>query len=185
MPYRPLAFGIAAAVLICLHGASAAAEWQEFVFEDLGIAKQFPSAPRRGRTGYASTVAGRLAPADADLFTAEAEQVVYRMTVVDFSAPEKVAKAAIALAECVFQSEEKGTPLANLPLHVDDGTALGVLGRIVTTELEDKSRKETACLFAGGRLHKLEATAPGAAGEPAAAQAAHFMTTLRFLPQGR
>ena len=173
---------VACVAALCA-GTPAAAAWQEFVFADLGIAKQFPAAPRRAAGTYQTVATGGV-PVPADVFTLEADFIRYRMTVVALGRPDMLARSASILGECVFIAEEEGRPLANLPLRVPDGTALGLLGRAVSADIERAfARKETGCVFARGKLVRLEATVLPERAEPDAPEAVQFIESLRFLPE--
>jgi hypothetical protein len=160
----------------------AAAEWREYVFPELGIAKQFPAPPMRSFANYPTGAIGDVA--NADIYTADYEYIRYRMTVVDLGTTALLARSASILGECVFLAEQEGRPLANLSWRVEDGTAAGMIGRAVSADLErDFARKETGCIFARGRLVKLEATVSPERAEPDAPEAVQFIETLRFLPE--
>ena len=174
---------LAAGLALLCADTPAAAAWQEYVFADLGIAKQFLAPPTRAVGTYQSGAIGDT-PVRADLVTLEYDDIRYRVTVVDLSTFAMLAKSASILAECIFIAEEEGRPLANLPWRIADGTALGLLGRAVSADLERAfARKESGCIFARGKLVKVEATVLPERAEPDAPEAVQFIDGIRFLPE--
>ena len=179
---RPLAAALAAV----LFAAPAAAQehehevdWQEYVYPELGVAKEFPLRPSPAVGRYQTEVVGA-DPAPANIYFVELGDVTVQMTVVDLRLPEHVAKAANILAECVFLAEADGLPLANLPLKAEDGSEQGVLGRVVSVDLNyNLGVRQTACLHTKGRLYKIEGTMVHPIAEDGDL-IARFVTSQRF-----
>ena len=166
-------------VVSLLNAGPAAAQWKEYMYRDLGIAKEFPAEPRREAGEYKTGVVGREAVPSV-ILTTERDNVVFRMTVVDLQKPEFVARSASIASECIFMAEEEGTPLANMTNRVEGGIN-AVYGRLISVDLaENKGRKQTTCLFTKGRLYKIEAHVLPEHGEPNSSMAIRFTNSLRF-----
>ena len=154
-------------------------EWQEYVYPELGIAKEFPASPQRQTGSYQTEVVGEDAVPSVAYFV-DFGDLIFQMTVVDLRAPEHVLRAANILAECIFLAESAGLPLANLPLDVKDDTQFGVHGRVVSVDLNyNLGVRQTACLHKDGRLYKMEATMVHPEEEDGEA-IARFVTSQRF-----
>jgi hypothetical protein len=158
----------------------AAAEWKTYAFPELGVAKDFPARPERQSGTYQTVVVGDV-PAPATMFSVEEDWIRYKLTVVELSTPEWLAKGASLLGECVFLAEAEGRALENLPEHVPDGTVYGVHGRGISVDLEkEMARKETTCFYTKGRLYKSEAVVLPERAEPDAPEAFQFTESIRF-----
>lgn len=154
-------------------------EWQEYVYPELGIAKEFPASPQRQTGNYQTEVVGDDAVPSVVYFV-DFGDLIFQMTVVDLRTPEHVLRAANILAECIFLAESAGLPLANLPLDAKDGTEFGVHGRVVSVDLNyNLGVRQTACLHKDGHLYKMEATMVHPEEEDGEA-IARFVTSQRF-----
>jgi hypothetical protein len=143
--------------------AMAASAWQEYIYEDLGIAKAFPVEPVRTEGLYETPefatdnlrVAGMNRPATH--FTAELGSISYRMSVVDIS--DIVDDSINVFGECILLAEQSGEVVSNIHLGVGlTGGRPTVFGRIITVDLEgDGGRARTACLVNNAKLYRTEA----------------------------
>jgi len=167
----------------------ALAQWQEYVFADLGMAKEFPAAPVIEEGEYQTIVIGDV-PVPARFFSTEQGGVTMKIIVADMRAAELAVKGANVMGECYFDAELEGDVLSNLAHRLEDGTPYGIHGRIVDVLLDadeegedsedERARKQTSCFFAKGRLFKNEAIVSRQAGEGGVETAAHFVRSLRF-----
>ena len=155
------------------------AQWQEHVFVDLGVAKEFPAAPNVQVSEYQTIVIGDT-PVPAAILSTEVGNVLFKVTVADLRAPDLVVKGANIMGECYFDAELEGHVLTNLAHRAEDGTEYGVHGRIVDVEIEDEGRKQTSCFFTKGRLYKSEAMVAEGAPQADLAVATRFVRSLRF-----
>ena len=155
------------------------AQWQEHVFANLGVAKEFPAAPNVLSGEYQTIVIGDT-PVPAAILLTELDNVVLKVTVADLRAPDLVVKGANIMGECYFDAELEGRVLTNLPHRAEDGTEYGVHGRIVDVEIEGEGRKQTSCFFTKGRLFKSEAIIEEAAPQADLDVATRFVRSLRF-----
>jgi len=172
---RHIAIAIATAALFASVPASAA-QWAETIYEDLGIAKEWPNPPTREAGEYMSAVAGTVASTE---FHNEEDNIVFHMTVAEMQ--DHVDRAASVLGECVANAESEGTMLANMTNRVEGG-ADAIYGRLVSVDLANNGgRKQTACLFnATGRLYIISATVLPEHGQPNSSMVIRFTNSLSF-----
>ena len=164
--------------------ATPATAWQEYMYHDLGIAKEFPSEPKLEYGTYHTDVAGS-GDTPALIFSVEENHIVYRMTVADMRAPEYIERSASILAECIERAESEGMVLAKMPQRVEDGTGYRVYGHLTSVELFDGGgRKKTNCFFTKSRLFKIEAIILPEFGAPNSSMAIRFTVSLRFRIDG-
>jgi hypothetical protein len=166
--------------------AMAASAWQEYIYEDLGIAKAFPVEPVRTEGLYETPefatdnlrVAGMNRPATH--FTAELGSISYRMSVVDIS--DIVDDSINVFGECILLAEQSGEVVSNIHLGVGlTGGRPTVFGRIITVDLEgDGGRARTACLVNNAKLYRTEAIVRPEHGTLNPPEMERFMTTQRF-----
>jgi hypothetical protein len=172
--------------IFALTSKPASAAWQEYIYEDLGIAKWFPAEPVRTEGLYETPqfatdnlrVAGLDRPAIH--FTAELDNIVYRMSVVDIS---DIAEDSInVFGECILLAEQSGEIISNIHLGVGlTGGRPTVFGRLVTVDLpEDRGRMLTACLVNNTKLYRTEAYIRPEHGIMESSEVERFMTTQRF-----
>jgi hypothetical protein len=168
-------FALAAATAATLNAGAAQAAWEEHVYQDLGIAKEFPNPPARSTGSYSAPVAGT---APATILTVSEDNVDFRMTVVPL--PAKQAVGAAIMGECTHVAEQEGQPLANMTTRIEAG-ARAVYGRLVSVDLRNNAgRRQTACFYTKGNLYKIEATVLPAHGQPNSSQAIRFTNSMRF-----
>ena len=173
-------FGALAMVIAVCSAQPAAAQWKEYMYKDLGIAKEFPVEPKQTTGEYKSGVIGRDVAAPSVILTAEEDNVVYRMEVVDLNKPDLIARSASITNECIFNAEEEGVTLANMTNRVEGGIN-AVYGRLTSVELfENKGRKQTTCLFTKGKMYIISAHVLPAHGEANSSKAIRFTNSLRF-----
>lgn len=157
----------------------AAAAWKEYRYEDLGVVKEFPVAPKMQTGTYKTPVAGT---ATAHILTAEEEGIKYTLTVVDLM--NKVEQGATLMGECVYLAEDEGKPVANMMARVEPGPR-AIYGRIISDDLKDGSRAMTACFYTKGRLYKVQALVlPSNPDYPNSSQAIRFVNSLSFNMRG-
>ncbi len=182
---RLASFAIFVAAL-ALVSSPASAAWQEYIYEDLGIAKAFPVEPERTEGIYEApeyardilrVAAGNLA---AVHLTAELENIAYRVSVVDISG--NIEESINIFGECVYLAEQSGLVISNIHLSVGlTGGQSNIFGRVVTVDLErDKGRVRTACLVNNAKLYRTEAHVLPEHGTLDPPEVERFMTTQRF-----
>ena len=162
-------------------GSATAAEpqWQEHIYRELGIAKEFPAPPRMEQGTYRTEMTGRAVP--AIIYESDLDGITYRLTIADLQAPEFVAKSPSLYAECIELAEAEGKVLARMPQRVEDGTEYRVYGQMTSVELSGgEGRKLTNCFYSKGRLYRIEAHVSPAHGEFNSSMAIRFAASLRF-----
>lgn len=176
---RLMAIAVAAVAMLASVPASAA-QWAETVYEDLGIAKEWPNPPTREAGEYTTPVVGTVPSTE---FHNEEDNIVFHMTVAETQG--LVDRAASVLGECVANAERQGTPLANMTNRVEGG-ADAIYGRLVSVELANNGgRRQTACLYnATGRLYIISATVLPEHGQPNSSMVIRFTNSLSFDLEG-
>jgi hypothetical protein len=165
--------------VLALLVSPASAQWQQYIYADLGIAKEFPAPPERRTSTYETPVLGRTVP--ATVYALTQDNIVYSLTIAELGAPEFVARSASLYAECIEMAEGEGRVLARMPQRVEDGTPYRVYGQMTSVELANNGgRKLTNCFFSKGRLYKIEVTVLPAHGEFNSSLAIRFAASLRF-----
>nr|TFG55417.1 MAG: hypothetical protein E4H34_00550 [Hyphomicrobiales bacterium] len=182
---RFVSFALLAGIF-SLASPPASAAWQEYIYEDLGIAKSFPAKPVRTEGLYETPefatdnlrVAGLDRPAVH--FTTELDNIHYRMSVVDIS--DIIDDAINVFGECILLAEQSGGVISNIHLGVGlTGGRPTVFGRLVTVDLPGgRGRMRTACLVNNGKLYRTEAIVRPEHGNLDAPEVERFMTTQRF-----
>jgi hypothetical protein len=179
------ALAVAVAIALCpVVPAGAASAWMEYVYPDLGIAKEFPAPPRRSQIVYAapegSSDEARVAGAgrSATLLETTVNNIVYRMTVADFS--NNLANSANIFSECLYLAEQAGEEVGNVHMGVGGGDT-EVYGRMATVDLSNnRGRMLTSCYFFMGKLYRIEAHILPAHGDMTTPLAERFVSTVRF-----
>jgi hypothetical protein len=129
--------------------------WQEYAYRDAGFAFQAPAKPVVTAGAYPAP-GGVSVP--ATLYTARLDNVVYAMTVADFSNIPIDDKAAIADAEKAIGATGKVTFSVDARIDRDYGRELSIAGA-------DGSRSTVAIFFVNKHLYELvgRSLAPDAA----------------------
>jgi hypothetical protein len=162
----------------------AQADWQEYVYEEFGLAKEFPLPPLRSQSIYAEPETSRDTPriAGSDrvstLFETKLDDIIYRMEVVDIS--DAVERSANIFSECLYLSEQAGEEISNIHMGVG-GEDSEVYGRLAAVELyEDQGHLLTACFYKEGYLVRVDAHILPENGNSGSPQAYRYVTTIRF-----
>jgi hypothetical protein len=160
----------------------AQAEWKEYTYADLGIAKYFPAAPKieSGTWGKGIRLPlSKLVP--ATILSAEDDGVLYTLTVADFSA--RAAESANIMGEAVSSLADKGEIVSQGLPRVDLGNE-SVYGVVLIVDEKKGDRVSSEVFFNKGRLYVVQASAPK--GSPAAASAGigRFIESVRFHMEG-
>ena len=174
---------VAAVALVSL---PASAAWQEYIYEDLGIAKAFPVEPERTEGIYETPefasdnlrVAGTNRAATH--LTAELDNIVYRMSVVDIS--DIIEESVNVFGECILLAEQSGQVISNIHLGVGlTGGRPTIFGRLLTVDpVRNGGRTRTVCLVNNAKLYRTEAHVRPEHGTLDPAVVERFMTTQRF-----
>ena len=157
------------------HGA----EWKEYAFPELGVAKAFPADPHRERHDYTSeAMGGKVLPSVSQYV--DFGDTFFRMTVIDLAAPEYQARLGEIVGECISKAEAEGRPLRMQVIRAEDGTPTGVRGRVASVDLDwNLGFRQTGCYYHRNRLYRVEGTMVHPSDEDAE-MLARFVTELRF-----
>jgi hypothetical protein len=170
---------IALVVLMVLIGAGPAVAWQEYVYLDRGVAIQFPTPPQLRTETYKSTLVKGLS---ATIYSAEDDQVLYRLTVVDLAGHTDA--AANLLNEAAYFVMREGDLLfTDFPRVYNDERA--IYGLTLVVDRRDGSRARTSFYISKGRLYLADAIVLPARGDKDMSVASRFDQTIRFPPDGR
>jgi hypothetical protein len=173
---RLIGLGVMATLAMMAGTLPASAAWMEYVYADLGVAKEFPAEPKVTTGTYKTPVAGT---ATSHIFSVDEPDAKYSMTVVDLM--DKADRGSSIQGECVFLAESQGkATIANMPSRIEPGPA-AVYGRIISEDLKDGSRALTECFYTKGHLYKLVADIlPSNPDFPSSAEGVRFVNSLRF-----
>ena len=160
--------------------------WQEYVFEDLKIAKRFPAPPTRSEGVYWTWP---LTPEDRDpevagespsvILSASADNIDYEVTIVPL--PDRVAMGASIMGECAYLTEESGTEQKNTFVRIDNGNRTVYGHQVVVDRSDDMGRMHNGCFFENGTFYRFSATVRQAHGDPDAQEAQDFVASGRFI----
>lgn len=160
--------------------------WQEYVFDDLKIAKRFPAPPTRSEGVYWTWP---LTPPDRDpevagespsiVLAASADNIDYEVTVVPL--PDRMHMGASVMGECAYLTEESGIEQKNTFVRIDNGSRTVYGHQVVVDRNDDMGRMHNGCFFENGTFYKFSATVRQAHGDPDAQEAQEFVASGRFL----
>jgi hypothetical protein len=169
MRTRPI---LALALTALLGGAVPAMAWDIYSYPDAKFAAQFPAPPQSGPTRYRTT-AGLDVPAQR--YWAEEGNVVYLLTLADFTGTALDKDAAIADAVKAFS--DQGKVLVDVEARINRE-----FGRELSIDRKDGGHDILAIFFIDQHLYVLNGRA--APPDPGAATAAliRFQQSLNFLP---
>lgn len=160
--------------------APAHAAWNEYVYPELGVAKDFPAPPQMEKGTYKAPFA-KDAP-DVILSVVQGG-ITYKMTVVDFSS--RSGEGANLLGEA--ESKQTGgagktVTLVDFPLY--DKGANSVYGTMLSVDKKDGEHAMSLFFFNKGRLYIVEAVVPPGNPNRFSPDLARFMPSIRFHLEG-
>lgn len=160
--------------------------WQEYVFNDLQLAKRFPSEPTRSEGIYWTWP---LTPPDRDpevagespsiILSASADNIDYEVTVVPLS--DHVHMGASIMGECAYLSEESGVEQKNTFIRIDNGNRTVYGHQVVVDRNDEVGRMHNGCFYENGTFYRFSATVHHTHGDLDASEAQEFITTGRFI----
>ena len=176
---RVLAF-VFLALMVGVGAADAAAVWKEYVYLDRGFAIQFPVPPKATTGTYQSTLAkGGL---KTDIYSAEDDHVIYRMTVVDLAGRNEA--GVNFLGEAAYNLMRTGDVIFNdVPRVYQEEKA--IYGSTVVVDQPDGRRVRASVYYNKGRLFIAEAIVLPERGDKDMITPSRFDQTVRFPPDGR
>jgi hypothetical protein len=156
------------------------AAWNEYVYSDLGIAKDFPAPPTLEKTTYKAPLAKE---APETVLSVIQSGVIYKVTVVDFQM--RAAEGANLLGEAestLTQGKGIKATLIDIPLY--DKGANSVYGSTFSIDKMDGEHSLASFFFNKGRLYIVQIVVPAGNPNKQSPDLARFMPSLRFYLQG-
>ena len=166
---RTLAF----VVLALFIGLAPASAWDEYKYPDQAVAIQFPAKPTAMKSTYKSILAKDL---PSMVYSAELDNVIYRLTVVDLGANAE--KGSSFLNEAGNELTRDGKVIVtSFPLMIEKA----VYALTLVVDRKDGSRILSSLYDYKGRLYILEAVLP-ALGDKDMTMPWRYVQTIRLLP---
>ena len=169
-PVPSLMFALAAA----LAGAPAHAQsWETYSYPEAQFAVHFPAKPAVTKGAYATTT-GVSVP--ATIYSVRHENVVYRMTIADFS--KTTIDAPAGISDAVKAWGRRGEVKLDVEARINRqwGRELSVVGK-------DGSRSMAAIFFFGGKLYELDGMALPPNADRSGGRLIRFQQSLAFMAE--
>ena len=160
-------------------GTAPAWAWTESIYLDQGVAIQFPAKPQAMKSAYNSIFAKGL---PAMVYSAEDDNVVYKLTVVDLTNRPDV--GANFLNEAANGLMREGDVLFTDFPRVYQGER-SIFGVTLVVDRQDGSRVRTSLYYNKGRLYIADAVVLPARGDKDMTTPSRYDQTIRFPPDGR
>ena len=162
------------ASLIMASPAHAAADWQEYVFEEDGFAVQFPMPPEMGTEPYVSTI---MEPITANTYSAVYDNILFKVRV--FPLGDMIDQGANFIGEAAYNLMREGNVIFNdFPRVGLRGNATFGIGMVVDTE--DGRRIRSSYYSENGRVYLVDAIVMPERGDLDQAVPSRFDQTLRL-----
>jgi hypothetical protein len=158
------------AVFLLAPFAAQAQAWQQYNYSDAGFSAQFPGAPSIVEGTY-KTASGTSVP--AKIYSAREDNVVYTITVADFSNTALDNSGAIDDAVKVFGATGDIKADVNERVNQQHGRELSITGK-------DGSHSTTAIFFFNHRLYVLDGKALPPNAESQSGNTLRFQQSLQF-----
>jgi hypothetical protein len=166
-------------MLALFFGTAPASAWTESIYLDQGVAIQFPAKPQAMKSAYNSIFAKGL---PAMVYSAEDDNVVYKLTVVDLTNRPDV--GANFLNEAANGLMREGDVLFTDFPRVYQGER-SIFGVTLVVDRQDGSRVRTSLYYNKGRLYIADAVVLPARGDKDMTTPSRYDQTIRFPPDGR
>jgi len=158
------------------------AAWKEYVYKDLGIAKYFPAEPKVEKSTWGNGIRLPLSKIVPDtVISAEDGGVVYKVTVVDFSA--RASEGANIMGEAFYSLAQKGMVVDQGFPRLDLGTE-SVYGLALIVDEKNGDHASSAVFFNKGRLYVVQAIVPKGSDGRTNSGIGRFIETVRFHMEG-
>src|ERR1051326_2746735 len=170
------------AALVVAWSFPAQAAWQEYVYPELGVAKDFPVEPKETEGTWGQGIRLPLSKVVPDtILTAEDGGVTYKMTVVDFSSRPN--DGANIMGEAFSSLAAKGTVLGQGFPRLDLG-ANSVYGLTLIVDEKSGTHATSAVFFNKGKLYLFQTVVPPNSPSGLHAGIGRFVETIRFHLEG-
>ena len=174
---RAVAFAV---LMVCL-GLSPAFAWQEYTYLDRGVAIQFPDKPPVVTQSTYDSLYGKALP--AAVYSAEADHVLYRLTVVELPAKYPDGGSNFVNEAAYHLMREGDVLFTDFPRVYQD--AKSILGVTLVVDRKNGNRVRTSVYYHKGRLYIADAIITPARGDKDMTEPSRFDQTIRFPPDGR
>ena len=160
--------------------APAHAEWKTYTYKELGVAKDFPAAPKVEKGVYTTPMVKN---APKTTFVVERDGNLLRLVVVDLKGRE--GDGANILAEASANDiAGKGVTYTLENLQLFDKGYNSVYGVVMNITKPDGSRMITSNFFNKGKLYKIEVVIPATSEDKESPNFGRFINTVQFHLQG-
>lgn len=177
--------GIALAVAaLMVSGVPAHAAWQYYACPSDNFATQFPAAPKMETVHF--SMPRHKAALAAHTYTATLDNIVYKLTVADYS--DRAGDGASILEEAIFQHTEaddhglrNGKIVGNDSARIEPVVRGATYGRRITMDLPNNGgRNLTTFYFRDGHLYEQSVDILPANGDYTTPNASRFVESLIF-----
>ena len=158
------------AAILAAPAAALAQAWQDYPFPDAGFAVHFPARPEVTKGAYRR---GDGTSVPATIYSARAENMIYTITVADFSKTAVKSDAAIAEAEKLAIGDGKVRAVVDARINSQ-------YGRELSLKRKDGSVSMLAIFFFKNRLYQLDGKAMPPDADGGATYAMRFQQSLQF-----
>lgn len=178
---RGIALTVAA---LMISAVPANAAWNYYACPSDNFATQFPSVPKMETTKFSMPRHG--AALSAHTYTATDDNIIYRVTVADYS--DRVADGASILEEAIFQHTDaddhglrNGKIVGNDTARIEPVVRGATYGRRITMDMPNNGgRNLTTFYFRGGKLYEQSVTILPANGDYTTPNGSRFVESLLF-----
>lgn len=170
------------AALLVAWSFPAQAAWKEYVYPELGIAKDFPAEPKKTEGTWGQGIRLPLSKIVPDtILTAEDGGVTYKMTVVDFSSRPN--DGSNIMGEAFSSLAAKGAVVGQGYPRFDLG-ANSVYGLMLIVDEKGGTHATSAVFFNKGKLYLVQALVPQNSPNRLDPGIGRFIETVRFHLEG-
>jgi len=170
------------AALLMAWSFPAQAAWQEYVYPELGIAKDFPVEPKKTEGTWGQGIRLPLSKIVPDtVLTAEDGGVTYKMTVVDFSSRPN--DGSNIMGEAFSSLAAKGTVVGQGFPRIDLG-ANSVYGLMLIVDEKGGTHATSEVFFNKGKLYLVQGLVPQNSPNRLDPGIGRFIETVRFHLEG-
>jgi hypothetical protein len=178
---RRIALTVAA---LMVSAVPANAAWNYYACPSDNFATQFPSVPKMETTKFSLPRHG--AALSAHTYTAVDDNIIYRVTVADYS--DRIADGASILEEAIFQHTDaddhglrNGKIVGNDTARIEPVVRGATYGRRITMDMPNNGgRNLTTFYFRGGKLYEQSVTILPANGDYTTPNGSRFVESLLF-----
>jgi len=174
---RIIVFALSAGIFA---SSPAQAAWKEYVYPELGIAKDFPAPPEMQKGTYKAPLAKE---APEVIYSVVQSGITYKLAVVDFTSRASEGANLLGEAENTLAlGPGKSVSLIDIPLY--DKGANSVYGSTITIDTKEGEHSIASFFFNKGRMYIVQVTVPAGNPNRQSPDLARFIPSLRFHLEG-